>query len=129
MTDNTRGGPIARTVGRLLLVDLLLDKQARPTLVYTAGTLLLGTVLFHWIEGWNWLDALYFVVVSSTTIGYGDLTPVTSLGKVFTIIYGINAVAILVMLFDQIRRVRSKQVQAAAKDVQARRESLDDQGA
>lgn len=34
----------------------------------------------------NWFDVLWFVVVSITTVGYGDITPSTIFGKVFSLI-------------------------------------------
>lgn len=34
----------------------------------------------------NFLDAVYFTVVTISTVGYGDIVPVTMLGKAFTII-------------------------------------------
>lgn len=74
--------------------------------IYVASTIVVGAIIYHVIEGWNWLDSFYFVVVTTTTIGYGDLSPTTNLGKLVTIFFGLNGVAILVMLFDQIRRLR-----------------------
>jgi hypothetical protein len=41
------------------------------------------------------------------TIGYGDFTSTTPLAKVVTIFLALNGVAILLMLFDEIRRVRA----------------------
>ena len=98
--------PITRSIGRFLFLDLLTDKKARPVFMYVAVIIAFGTVLYHWLEGWTYLDSLYFVVVTLTTIGYGDLAPTTELAKWVTIFYGLNGVAILLMLFDEIRRVR-----------------------
>ena len=39
------------------------------------------------VEGWSLLDSAYFAVVTIATVGYGDLTPETTLGKIFTIGY------------------------------------------
>ncbi len=46
------------------------------------------------------------MVVTITTIGYGDLAPVTPLGKLVTIFYGLNGIIILLMVFDVIRHIR-----------------------
>ena len=40
--------------------------------------LLIGTVMFAEWEGWNYLDSLYFCVISLGKIGFGDLVPGTS---------------------------------------------------
>lgn len=43
--------------------------------VATLAVLLLGTWYFHAVFLSSWLDAVYFVVATMTTTGYGDLTP------------------------------------------------------
>jgi voltage-gated potassium channel Kch len=43
--------------------------------VATFGVLLVGTLYFHTVFGGAWLDAVYFVITTMTTTGYGDLTP------------------------------------------------------
>jgi voltage-gated potassium channel Kch len=48
-------------------------------LVVVFGVLLFGaTAFFHAAEGLSWLDALYFVVVTVATVGYGDISLVRS---------------------------------------------------
>lgn len=37
--------------------------------------LLIGTILFAEWENWNYLDSVYFCVISLTKIGFGDLVP------------------------------------------------------
>jgi len=46
-----------------------------------------GAFAYSSIEKWNYLDSLYFTVVTVTTIGYGDLVPQTDMGKIFTIFF------------------------------------------
>ncbi len=91
---------------RTLFLDLLLDRHARPIFIYVAF-FILTAALYHWLEGWSWLDSIYFVVVTFTTIGYGDLAPTMPITKIITIFVGLNGVAILLMLFDEMRRVRA----------------------
>jgi voltage-gated potassium channel len=92
----------------LFLMDVLRDRDSRPVFLWTVGTLLCGMLIYHRLEGWSYLDALYFCVVSLATVGYGDLSPTTPLAKMFTIIYLINGIVILLALFDRIRVVRSR---------------------
>jgi voltage-gated potassium channel len=57
-------------------------------LVYLVGLLLLGgTVFYSIVEGWSSLDAFYFSATTLTTVGFGDLTPQTALGKLCTVLY------------------------------------------
>ncbi len=94
------------SIGRLLLLDLLVDQSTRPIFIYVFIIIGVGAALYHWLEGWSWLDSFYFVVVTLTTIGYGDFSPTTPIAKLITIFYGLNGVIILLMLFDVVRKVR-----------------------
>ena len=46
-----------------------------------------GATIYHYVEKWRFLDALYFSAATMTTVGYGDLAPKTDAGKIFTIGY------------------------------------------
>lgn len=68
----------------------------------TAILLAAGTVFYHSIEGWRWLDSLYFSVITLATVGYGDFSPQTDLGKVFTIVYVFLGIGLLVAFFTRL---------------------------
>lgn len=65
----------------------LRDPKARSLLLLSSILILCATVFYRHIEGWAWIDALYFSVVTLSTVGYGDFTPQTTIGKLFTICY------------------------------------------
>lgn len=97
-----------RPIQKLFLLDVLFDKESRPAFLWAISALILGMFVYHWFEGWSYLDSLYFCVISLATVGYGDLTPTTPETKMFTMIYIINGIGILLTLFDRIRVVRSR---------------------
>jgi len=61
-----------------------------------------GTVFFRYAEGWSWLDAYFFTVVTISTVGYGNLVPVTATGKIATtvlIFFGLAIFAVAIQQF------------------------------
>jgi voltage-gated potassium channel len=116
MKANTKQKRLRLSLGRTLFLDLLLDQRTRPLFTYAAVMLAIGTFLFHWLEGWGWLDSFYFVVITLTTIGYGDFSPTIPLTKLITIFYGLNGVILLLMLFDVVRQLRGWTIESRSAD-------------
>lgn len=77
------------------MADVLNNIQFRRLLLLVVILLTVGTVFYSNVEGWGYLDSLYFCVTTLTTVGYGDLNPQTDLGKIFTIFYILVGVGIL----------------------------------
>lgn len=78
-----------------IMLSFLKDKEYRQLLAITAIILAIGTISYHYIEGWTWIDALYFSIITLTTIGYGDFSPQTTAGKLFTIGYIVIGVGMI----------------------------------
>lgn len=73
----------------------LKDPDFRGLFILVVLIILAGTWFYHVQEGWSWLDALYFTVITLTTVGYGDFSPATPGGKIFTMIYILLGLGIL----------------------------------
>ena len=80
--------------------------MTRSTLLYLLGTIALiiaaGSVFFHVVEGWSWLDSYFFTVVTLSTVGYGSLVPATALGKIGTTVFIFLGVGIVASIIQQI---------------------------
>lgn len=47
----------------------------------------IGVLIYENVEGWGWLDSVYFMTATFTTVGYGDVVPHTDTGKLMTVIF------------------------------------------
>lgn len=82
----------------------LRDRETRGLVYLTAIIIALGTIFYSQVEGWRVLDSLYFTVITLTTVGYGDFSPQTDAGKLFTIIYLFVGLGLLASFIAQIAR-------------------------
>lgn len=87
----------------------------------TAGAaffvLVFGAVFYHLQEGLRWVDSFYFCTITLTTVGYGDITPHTDAGKLFTMFYvlvGVGILATFANLFIQ-NAVGRRQIRLVTK--------------
>jgi voltage-gated potassium channel len=51
-----------------------------------------GTLGYQLVEGWGWFDALYMTVITITTVGFHEVHPVGSGGRVFTMVLALGGV-------------------------------------
>jgi voltage-gated potassium channel len=78
------------------------DPETRA-LPVVAGALVLTGTLFYWrFEDWTVVEALYFCVVTLTTVGFGDLSPTSTGTQIFTIIYILTGLGVLVALLTSV---------------------------
>ncbi|CAJ0578901.1 unnamed protein product, partial [Mesorhabditis spiculigera] len=93
------------------IVQQQLDKITVPlslVCLTMLAYLMLGTMIFHFWEGWELIDSFYFCYISLTTIGFGDKFPGESLSDkedarnklVITSIYLLFGMALLAMCFN-----------------------------
>jgi voltage-gated potassium channel len=91
----------ARELGRALAA--VWREPETKALPVVAGVLILTGTLFYWrFEDWTIIEALYFCVVTLTTVGYGDLHPTSATTQIFTIVYILTGFGVLVALLTSV---------------------------
>lgn len=69
-----------------------------------AGIITLYSILFHYIMAWegrsySWITGYYWTLTVMSTLGFGDITFESDLGKVFSSVVLISGVILLLILF------------------------------
>lgn len=88
----------------LSMFEILKSKESRAILFLALSLIIGGTFFYIQVEGFSPLDAVYFCVMTLTTVGYGDLSPVTPFGKIFTMIYTLFGLGIMTLLISEIAK-------------------------
>lgn len=70
----------------------------------------ISVVFFHFVEGWSFLDAAYYTTVTIATVGYGDFTPKTPLGKIGAIILIFSGVSTGLYVITHVGLLREKTI-------------------
>lgn len=87
--------------------------------------LLLGALVFSNIEGWNYLDAVYWADVTLFTVGFGDFRAETNLGRALMMPYALVGVISLGLVVGSIRSLvlerGKRQVDARMEEKKRRR--------
>ena len=79
--------------------------------VITLGIIyVVSVVFFHIVEGWSFLDAAYYTTVTLATVGYGDFTPKTSLGKIGAIILIFSGISTALYVITNFGAIREKAI-------------------
>ncbi|PDV97855.1 potassium channel family protein [Candidatus Chloroploca asiatica] len=114
------------------------DPSFRSLAALTVLLLFVGTLMFHEVEGWAYLDSFYFSAITLATVGYGDFTPKTPVGKLLTVFYIFMGFGMLMALLTRfaeallqseqeartrrhLRRMQARQKEAFRKGKQASR--------
>jgi voltage-gated potassium channel len=60
-----------------------IGRRLRIAGILFGSLLFLGTAGFRIIEGWTWFDGFYMTLITMTTIGYGEIHPLSHPGRIF----------------------------------------------
>jgi len=67
--------------------------------------ILLSALGYVWIEGWSYFDALYMTVITLTTVGYGEVRPLSAAGRTFTMVIMLAGIGGLFYIVTSLARL------------------------
>ncbi len=78
--------------------------RVQLALILLTAVVATGTAGFHFIEGWSWFDGFYMILTTMTTIGYGEVHPLSHVGRIFNsflIVAAVLAGGFMIASFSQ----------------------------
>ena len=78
------------------MIDIGSRNPIWTALVLLLGVITTGTCGYMILEGYNALEGLYMTIITVTTVGFGEVRPLSDLGRGFTtllILIGFGALA------------------------------------
>ncbi|HET9220544.1 MAG TPA: potassium channel family protein, partial [Terriglobia bacterium] len=58
------------------------ERRFLKILALMVGLLVFGTLSFHFVEGWTLFDGFYMTLMTLTTVGYGEVHPLSPSGRI-----------------------------------------------
>ncbi|KAK3998324.1 outward-rectifier potassium channel TOK1 [Cladorrhinum sp. PSN332] len=86
--------------------DFVLTASQRTLMIQTILLLfylLMGALVFSKIEGWDYLDAVYWATVTLFTVGFGDFAPASDLGRALLMPFALIGIISLGLVIGSIR--------------------------
>ena len=87
----------------------LRDPEFQAIVFLLLVSLLTGSVFYHAVEGWSWLDSAYFSVVALTTVGDATLGPTTGLSKIFTMGFSLVGIGLVLAFLSRLGSYRERE--------------------
>lgn len=69
-----------------------------------AGIFVLGTIGYRVIDGAGWWEAFYMTAITLTTVGYGEVFPLSRAGEMFTVLLLLVGLGVLLLAATEVAR-------------------------
>lgn len=83
----------------------IVKRQLAHSLLLIAGLIFLGTIGYVMVEGWSAFDSLYMTIITITTVGYGEVHPLSNIGRVFTLFLIVGGVGTILYALNNAARI------------------------
>ena len=75
-------------------------------ILYFLFLITIGSIGYHILGGddWSWIDSIYMTVITLSTVGYGEVHPLTDAAKILSmliIIFGVTGIGVLIRTFSE----------------------------
>jgi len=67
--------------------------------------ILLGSLGYVWIEDWGYFDALWMTVITLTTVGYGEVRPLTQAGRAYSMFLMLAGIGVMFYIITGLARI------------------------
>jgi voltage-gated potassium channel len=74
-------------------------------MVFLGSLTLVGTLGFTLIEGWSLFDSFYMTILTISTVGYGEVHPLTGAGRIFASVVIVLGIGTAIYTFTRLGQV------------------------
>lgn len=78
--------------------------RLRGPLIGYIVVLIIAVAGYYWLEGWSVLESIWMVVITFSTIGYGEIRPLSDAGRVLTLGLIVAGLSLHTYTFTQVTR-------------------------
>jgi hypothetical protein len=101
----------------------LRDPEFQAIVFLLCAAVVTGSIFYHLVEGWSWLDSAYFSVVALTTVGDANLAPSSGLSKVFTMGFSLAGIGLALAFLSRLGSSRDREDDNAGREKLPSRET------
>ncbi len=108
-----------------------LYRRIAATVVKYAALIIIGifvpALIIGAVEGWSFVDSIYYATVTATTVGYGDLFPTQNSTRLIAVFYMPICITVMAKLFSEWTGIYLKaRAEEAQKDFLSRKLTIED---
>lgn len=101
-------GRITNRILRFLGLEVKVKPRFFRTFAMFIILIAFSTISIHFVEERSWFDSLYFTVSTISTVGFGDITPLSTVGKIIVILLIIFGIAIFFLIIESLMQIAVK---------------------